>query len=238
MPDLRARPRPSTPSPTNPLGVKGVGETGTIASTAAVMNAVVDALAPFGVTDIDMPATPERSGVRSEEVTTMIPAPFDYEVAESVDARDRAPRLRRGRQAPRRRPLAPPAHAAALRATRRCSWTSGGIDDLSLRARGRRHARDRRADPPPRPRARRARCSEQCPIVSYDGRADRRPAGAPPRHDRRLGRARRSGLRPPDGPARARRRARRARARRRADDSPSASSSPASSRPRSTRRRC
>jgi carbon-monoxide dehydrogenase large subunit len=40
--------------------VKGVGETGTIASPAAVMNAVVDALSPYGITDIDMPATPER----------------------------------------------------------------------------------------------------------------------------------------------------------------------------------
>jgi carbon-monoxide dehydrogenase large subunit len=49
-----------TPSPTNPLGVKGIGEAGTIASTAAVMNAVVDALAPFGITDIDMPASPDR----------------------------------------------------------------------------------------------------------------------------------------------------------------------------------
>jgi carbon-monoxide dehydrogenase large subunit len=49
-----------TPSPTNPLGVKGVGETGAIASTPAVVNAVLDALAPFGVTDIDMPTTPER----------------------------------------------------------------------------------------------------------------------------------------------------------------------------------
>ena len=52
--------RTETPSPTNPLGVKGVGETGTIAAPAAVMNAVADALAPFGVTDIEMPATPER----------------------------------------------------------------------------------------------------------------------------------------------------------------------------------
>jgi carbon-monoxide dehydrogenase large subunit len=52
--------RVSAPSPTNPMGVKGVGETGTIASTAAVMNAVVDALQPFGVHDIDMPASPER----------------------------------------------------------------------------------------------------------------------------------------------------------------------------------
>jgi carbon-monoxide dehydrogenase large subunit len=52
--------RTETPSPTNPLGVKGVGETGAIASPAAVMNAVVDALAADGITDIQMPATPER----------------------------------------------------------------------------------------------------------------------------------------------------------------------------------
>jgi carbon-monoxide dehydrogenase large subunit len=52
--------RVAAPSPTNPLGVKGVGETGTIASPAAVMNAVVDALSHLGVTDVDMPATPER----------------------------------------------------------------------------------------------------------------------------------------------------------------------------------
>lgn len=44
----------------NPLGVKGVGETGTIASTAAVYNAVMDALAPLGVTKIDMPLKAER----------------------------------------------------------------------------------------------------------------------------------------------------------------------------------
>jgi aerobic carbon-monoxide dehydrogenase large subunit len=49
-----------TPSPTNPMGVKGVGEAGTIASTPAVMNAVVDALAPFGITELDMPASPQR----------------------------------------------------------------------------------------------------------------------------------------------------------------------------------
>jgi carbon-monoxide dehydrogenase large subunit len=52
--------RTETPSTTNPLGVKGVGETGTIASTAAVMNALVDALSPYGITDLEMPATPER----------------------------------------------------------------------------------------------------------------------------------------------------------------------------------
>jgi len=60
----------TTPSPTNPLGVKGVGETGTIASTAAVMNAVIDALVPFGVTDLDMPATPERVWRALEEART------------------------------------------------------------------------------------------------------------------------------------------------------------------------
>jgi carbon-monoxide dehydrogenase large subunit len=49
-----------TPTNVNPLGVKGVGETGTIASTAAVYNAVMDALAPLGVTKIEMPLKPER----------------------------------------------------------------------------------------------------------------------------------------------------------------------------------
>jgi aerobic carbon-monoxide dehydrogenase large subunit len=49
-----------TPSPTNPLGVKGIGEAGTIVSTPTVINAIVDALAPLGITDMPMPATPER----------------------------------------------------------------------------------------------------------------------------------------------------------------------------------
>ncbi|MGH8861545.1 MAG: xanthine dehydrogenase family protein molybdopterin-binding subunit, partial [Jatrophihabitantaceae bacterium] len=52
--------RTESPSTTNPLGVKGVGEAGTIASTPAVVNAVVDALRPFGVNDVQMPMTPER----------------------------------------------------------------------------------------------------------------------------------------------------------------------------------
>jgi carbon-monoxide dehydrogenase large subunit len=52
--------RTETPSTTNPLGVKGVGESGTIASTPAVVNAVVDALRPYGVTDVRMPCSPER----------------------------------------------------------------------------------------------------------------------------------------------------------------------------------
>ncbi len=48
------------PSTTNPLGAKGVGEGGTVASTPTVINAIVDALAPLGVSDVPMPATPER----------------------------------------------------------------------------------------------------------------------------------------------------------------------------------
>ena len=49
--------RTVTPSPVNPLGVKGVGEAGTIASTPAVVNAVMDALSPFGIAHLDMPLT-------------------------------------------------------------------------------------------------------------------------------------------------------------------------------------
>jgi carbon-monoxide dehydrogenase large subunit len=50
--------RSVTPSPTNPLGVKGVGEAGTIAAAPAVMNAIVDALSGLGVRDVPMPASP------------------------------------------------------------------------------------------------------------------------------------------------------------------------------------
>jgi carbon-monoxide dehydrogenase large subunit len=52
--------RTETPATTNPLGVKGVGEAGTIASTPAVVNAVVDALRQYGVSDVQMPCSPER----------------------------------------------------------------------------------------------------------------------------------------------------------------------------------
>ncbi|MBV8207774.1 MAG: molybdopterin-dependent oxidoreductase [Acidobacteria bacterium] len=52
--------RTCTPSPVNPMGVKGVGEAGTIASTPAVVNAVCDALRPLGITHIDMPLKPEK----------------------------------------------------------------------------------------------------------------------------------------------------------------------------------
>jgi aerobic carbon-monoxide dehydrogenase large subunit len=50
----------STPSPTNPLGVKGMGESGTIGVTPALVNAVMDALRPYGIRHLDMPLTPEK----------------------------------------------------------------------------------------------------------------------------------------------------------------------------------
>jgi aerobic carbon-monoxide dehydrogenase large subunit len=59
LPDLVSD-RTETPSPDHPLGAKGVGEAGTIAATPAVVNAIVDALRPYGVRDIQMPCTPER----------------------------------------------------------------------------------------------------------------------------------------------------------------------------------
>jgi carbon-monoxide dehydrogenase large subunit len=52
--------RNEIPCLSNPLGVKGCGEAGTVAASPSVMNAVVNALAELGVRHVDMPATPER----------------------------------------------------------------------------------------------------------------------------------------------------------------------------------
>ena len=49
-----------TPTPLNPLGAKGIGESATIGSTPAIVNAAMDALAPFGVRHLDPPLTPEK----------------------------------------------------------------------------------------------------------------------------------------------------------------------------------
>ena len=74
--------RTETLTDVNPLGVKGAGETGTIAATPAVVNAVVDALAPLGIAHLDMPLTPERvwraiaagEGLRRRRCITTRPA--------------------------------------------------------------------------------------------------------------------------------------------------------------------
>ena len=62
--------RTETPTNVNPLGVKGVGEAGTIGATPAVVNAVLDALVPYGVRNLDMPLKPEKiwKAIRKEEV--------------------------------------------------------------------------------------------------------------------------------------------------------------------------
>jgi carbon-monoxide dehydrogenase large subunit len=57
-----------TPTPANPLGAKGIGESGTIGATPAVYNAVLDALAPYGVTHVDMPANGENVWRALQEV--------------------------------------------------------------------------------------------------------------------------------------------------------------------------
>ena len=67
-----------TPTPVNPLGAKGVGEAGTIGSTPAIVNAVVDALAPFGVDHIDMMLRPEKLWRIMQGGRAVIPDEFDY----------------------------------------------------------------------------------------------------------------------------------------------------------------
>jgi carbon-monoxide dehydrogenase large subunit len=57
LPAFRSRFQ-ETPSPTNPLGVKGIGESGSIGAPPTIVHAVLDALAPFGITHLDMPLTP------------------------------------------------------------------------------------------------------------------------------------------------------------------------------------
>jgi carbon-monoxide dehydrogenase large subunit len=94
--------RTETPSTTNPLGVKGVGEAGTIASTPAVVNAVLDAIRQFGVHDIVMPCTPERvwrsireassGGKRAAAGTVAYGGAATSDVADVADARGSAAR--------------------------------------------------------------------------------------------------------------------------------------------------
>ncbi|HEU4511840.1 MAG TPA: xanthine dehydrogenase family protein molybdopterin-binding subunit [Nocardioidaceae bacterium] len=81
-----------TPSTTNTLGTKGVGEAGTIASTPAVVNAVVDALRPFGVSDVRMPCTPERIWKAIHDTGGGGDAPTEAEAMPHFDEKDTADR--------------------------------------------------------------------------------------------------------------------------------------------------
>ena len=60
MPSTMESARTVTPTPVSPLGAKGCGEAGTIGAGPAVANAIIDALAPFGVTHLEMPFKPEK----------------------------------------------------------------------------------------------------------------------------------------------------------------------------------
>jgi carbon-monoxide dehydrogenase large subunit len=66
-----------TPSPLNPLGVKGVGESGTVVATPAIQSAVLDALGAFGVVHLDLPFTPERVWHAIAEATARPNRPAD-----------------------------------------------------------------------------------------------------------------------------------------------------------------
>ena len=77
--------RTETPSPVNSLGVKGIGEAGTIAASPAVLNAVVDALRPLGVDYVEMPLTPLRIWQAIQEARGAGPGPAATEQGADVD---------------------------------------------------------------------------------------------------------------------------------------------------------
>ncbi len=189
-----------TPCPHNPLGVKGIGEAGTIASPAAVANAVIDALAPFGVRHLDMPLTrgeglagdaPGREGL-------MFPASFDYHRAASVgEALDLLAAHPDAKAIAGGHSLLP---LMKLRLAQPPALVDiGRLGELSgIRAHRRRHDARRRPDPPRRDRRLRG-AGPGLPAPRRGGGQDRRPAGAQPRHHRRQHRPRRPGLRPAGG---------------------------------------
>ncbi len=138
-----------TPSPVNPIGVKGVGEAGAIASTAAVANAVIDALGPLGIRHLDMPYTAQtvwRAMQCREGRPGVIPAAFEYQRPASVDEALQARRLRRRREGPRRRPEPPAAAQDAAGERRHARRHRPAAELRGVRQLDRRRLRDRRAD--------------------------------------------------------------------------------------------
>ena len=151
--------RTETPSPVNTLGVKGVGEAGTIACSPAVVNAVIDALRPLGVDFINMPLTPMRVWEASRraggEEVRRDPAEFDYVAPESLDAALAA--LREGGEDAK---VLAGGHSLMPLMKLRLAAPTLLVDLRRCRAdrhRAReRHGPDRRDDPPPRRRDRAA----------------------------------------------------------------------------------
>ena len=244
-----------TPSPHNPLGVKGIGEAGTIASTAAVANAVIDALKPFGITHLDMPLH-RRKGVARDRGR---PAPRSAavrlrslsrsyrsrHVSSSIHVSPGHERPGRDRDASRSEPdakllagghsLIPPMKlrlASPLDARR--SRRPAGAARHPARWR---HHRDRRADDASRDRVLEG-ADGGLSDPAGSGRAHRRSARAQPRHDRRQRGACRSGRRLPRRRARAGRDDAGGRAERPPQRLPPTTSSRACSRRRFGRTRC
>ena len=146
----------------------------------------------------------------------VIPAPFDYVRPGSADeAVAAARRARRRRQAARRRDVAAAVDEAAARRPRPCSSTSGRLASSPTSATATTTSRSARS--PGTAISRRATCSPtHCGAVAHGRGRGRRQPGAPPGHDRRLGRPRRPGIGPARRAARARCDVRRPRSRRRA----------------------
>ena len=222
-----------TPSPTNPSGSKGIGEAGTIGSAAAVMNAVVDALGPLGITDIDMPASPNRVWAAIQaEGPLVIPAAFDYVRAGSADEAvalltehgDEAKLLAGGHSLLplMKLRLAVPAVLVDIGRLTDLSYIREDGDTVAIGALTTHHDhRDqRRPEGAPAP-----------PGACH--REGGRPPGPPPRHPRRGAVPRRPGRRPPGDPVGPRGRDGHPGSRRRATGGAPTTSSPASWRPRS-----
>jgi carbon-monoxide dehydrogenase large subunit len=102
----------TTPSPVNPMGIKGVGEAGTIASTAAIVGAVCDALTPLGIRHLDMPLKPEKvwRAIRDAQHRSANTA-----ASASAKARASAPAAPKAKPAPPKKPAARVKPAAKAR---------------------------------------------------------------------------------------------------------------------------
>ena len=245
------RPHRHAVSPTNPLGVKGIGEAGTIGAAPAVINAIVDALvrprrhrrahARLPAERVDRHPEPRNGG------TPVIPAAFDYVRADSAEEAisllgehgDEAKFLAGGHSLLplMKLRLAQPSVLVDIGRLTDLSYIRDGGDHIAIGA----LTRHRDVETSDLLQAARAAARPR-------RRPRRRPAGAPPRHDRRLDRPRRSGLRParpttlalggtlrrpgPERHARDRRRPTSSRA------SSSRRSRPTSCSPRSASRRC
>ena len=161
-----------TPSPHHPIGAKGIGESATVGSPPAVVNAVVDALAPFGVRHADMPLTPSRVWEAMQGRAN--PADLkelhddDERTCRAIAAGPHAVRACDGRA----RRNSPPRRTPAMR--RSCWWTAQSRDSSAVTARRTPCARRRWAHC----RRTKAYCCGCCPTAMCTFRKRRAPASS------------------------------------------------------------